>query len=164
MAKGVTTLQIVHPNEDFTLPPGTERGRALNALTDFISGILIGAKGGAGLVVSLGQGGAQASGTVTFSGATGTTSVTINGVAVSQTTGNDAARATAAAAAIAASSDPLVAGVVTASASLGVLTVRAVAYGAAGNSVTLAATGTGVTASGARLAGGTSTNLVPLKR
>lgn len=164
MAKGVTTLQIVHPNEDFTLPPGTERGRALNALTDFISGILIGAKGGAGLVVSLGQGGAQASGTVTFASATGTTSVTVNGVAFSQTTGTDAVRAAAAAAAITASADPLIAGVVTATSNLGVLTVRAVAYGAAGNSVTLATTGTGVTNSGARLTGGTSTGLVPLKR
>lgn len=164
MAKGVTTLQIQHPNEDLTFPPGTERGRALNTLIDFLTGCLIGAKGGQGLVISLGQGGAQASGTVTYATSSGTTSVTVNGVAFSQASGTDAARAAAAAAAITASVDPLVAGVVTASALAGVLTVRAVAFGAAGNSVTLAASGTGVTASGARLAGGTSTGLVPLKR
>lgn len=164
MAKGVTTLQIQHPNEDLTFPPGTERGRAINALIDFLTGCLIGAKGGQGLVISLGQGGAQASGTVTFASATGTTSVTVNGVAFQQTTGSDAARVTAAAAAINASTDPLIAGVVTATANAGVLTIRAVAIGTAGNAVTLAATGTGVTASGARLTGGASTNLVPLKR
>jgi phage tail sheath gpL-like len=68
--------------------------------------------------------------------------------------GGDTATATAIAAAINASADALVSGLVSAVGNGAVVTVTASAKGKPGNCVTLAATGTGVTASGARLTGG----------
>ena len=97
----------------------------------------------------------QATGTLTISSGSGTVGGTINGVSVTVAyTTTDAAAATALAAAINASSNALVNKHVTASASAGVVTLTAVLPGNAGNAVTLAASGTGVTASGARLTGG----------
>lgn len=101
---------------------------------------------------------AQATGTVTLATASGAITIVVNGVTAASETWatSDAATATALAADVNASVDPLVAGHVTASAANGVVTVTAVDKGAHGNAVTLAATGTGATASGARLTGGTS--------
>lgn len=99
---------------------------------------------------------AQASGTVTISSGSGSITATINGVAVAVTWGtSDTATATALAAAINASTNALVAGIVTASSAAGVVTVKALHSGKVGNCITLAASGTGATASGARLTGGT---------
>lgn len=113
-----------------------------------------------GTVTLSGAGGVAASGTITFSSASGTTSQTINGVTgFSQTTGDDTARAAALAAAITASTDPLISGVLTASAALGVVTITAVHKGTTGNAITLAVTGTGVARSGATLSGGTNNSV-----
>lgn len=105
----------------------------------------------------------SATGTAVASGATlsgGTdTSVTatINGVGIvanTTTTTTDAQVATAVQAAIAASNNPLVDGVVTATVNNTTVTITADEVGAHGNWITIAATGTGFTASGARLTGG----------
>lgn len=102
----------------------------------------------------------QASGTLTLDTAAGTVGGVINGVTITVTaSGGDTATATAIAAAINASSNALVANIVTASALGAVVTVTAVLGGVSGNTVTLAASGTGVTASGARLTSGTETVL-----
>ncbi len=100
----------------------------------------------------------KASGTVTLATASGTITATINGVAVSVVWAtNDTLSAAALAAAINASSDALISGIVTATSALGVVTVQAVVGGKAGNAITLAASGTNATASGARLTAGAET-------
>lgn len=97
----------------------------------------------------------QATGTLTISSGSGTVGGTINGVSVTVTWGtSDTATATALAAAINASANALVNKHVTATSSAGVVTLTAALPGNSGNAVTLAASGTGVTASGARLTGG----------
>ncbi|GAC1590960.1 MAG: hypothetical protein NVS3B25_09940 [Hymenobacter sp.] len=99
--------------------------------------------------------GAQASGTLTIASGTGVVGGSINGVAITVTWAtSDTVTATALAAAINASTNALVAGIVTASASAGVVTIKTLAKGKVGNSVTLTASGTGVTASGTNLTGG----------
>lgn len=98
---------------------------------------------------------AYASGTVTLASGSGTVGAIINGVTVSVTWAtSDTASAAALAAAINASANTLVAPFVTASSALGVVTITAKNLGVQGNTITLAATGTGATASGARLTGG----------
>lgn len=100
--------------------------------------------------------GVCASGTVTYSSSSGAQTVVINGVTVYNATGaSDAANATAAAAAINASVNALVLGHVVAYANAGVVNIFAAYPDIRGNAITLSATGTGATASVARLAGGT---------
>lgn len=107
-----------------------------------------------GTVTLSGVGGTAASGTFTYSSASGTTTATLNTVAFAQTTGTDSQRATALAAAINASVDPLILGLFTASPSSGVVTVAAVHKGVSGNSYALAVSGTGLARSAATLANG----------
>lgn len=97
-----------------------------------------------------------ATGTYTISGGSGVLTATINGVGVTTASqsGTDTECATALAAAINASTNALVTGLVTATSALGVVTVSALA-GKMGNAVTTAASGTGNTADQARLLGGT---------
>lgn len=100
-----------------------------------------------------------AAGTVTLSSGSGTITATINGVAIAITWAtDDTVSAALLAAAINASSNALVANLVTATSALGVVTITAIqsAVGTSGNAITLAASGTGATASGARLTGGTN--------
>lgn len=112
---------------------------------------------------------ARATGTFTFSAAaTANDTVLINGVTftavASGATGNQwnvgasaTATATNLAAAINASVTALVSGYVTATSALGVVTVKSVFYGTAGNMVTIAKgvdAGSVITVSGARLTGG----------
>jgi hypothetical protein len=102
--------------------------------------------------------GAQATGTVTISGAdAGNYTVTINGVStgnVAGTNGDDTATAVSIVAAINGLTDALVRGHVTAANSAGVITLTAVRGGHLGNAITTAATGTGATADQTRLASG----------
>jgi hypothetical protein len=156
MAKGRTEVVITHPDDHVRLDDLRNRNLTLQQLGTALNGVANGALGAPTTAVYVAQGGTQASGTVDFSGTSGTTTVTVNGVDFSQASGSDSARALAAANAINASVNPLVSGLVTASAVDDVLTITAVAYGKAGNANTLAATGTGATASGARLTGGTN--------
>lgn len=100
---------------------------------------------------------ALATGTVTIASGSGTITATINGVAIAITWAtSDTNSAALLAAAITASVNALVAGLVTATSLAGVVTITAARGGLAGNTVTLAASGTGATASGARLTGGTN--------
>lgn len=120
---------------------------------------LIGIAGGEvrGRVTKIYLGMAKASQTLTLSTASGAVGGVINGVTITVTaSGGDTATAAALAAAINASTNPLVQNIVTATSSGAVVTVSAVAAGVLGNSITIAASGTGVTAGGTRLAGGTS--------
>ncbi len=93
---------------------------------------------------------------------TGTVGGVINGVTITVSAGADDVLtvATAIATAINASVSALVAGFVTATAAASgldaVVTITATDAGKAGNAITLAASGTGVTAGGARLTGGTN--------
>jgi phage tail sheath gpL-like len=97
----------------------------------------------------------KASGTYTLSSSSGTLTATINGIAITASgAGTDAEDATALAAAINASSNALVAGIVTASAAGAVVTVTAVQPGKIGNSITTTGSGTGVTCNQTRLASG----------
>lgn len=101
-----------------------------------------------------------ASGTLTLSTASGAVGGTINGVTITATAaGGDTATAALIAAAINASTNALVQYIVTASSSGAVVTITAAKKGATGNCITLAASGTGVTASGARLTGGAGGNV-----
>ena len=115
------------------------------------------ASGKAGNAVSIKNGGVRGTGTVTYVTPSGAQTIVINGVTVYNATAGATAAltATAAAAAINASADALVAGHVKALARAGVCFIYAVRPGAIGNTITLTATGTGATASAARLAGGT---------
>lgn len=101
--------------------------------------------------------GVQASQTTVVSGADGGTYATvINGVTINATgtNGNDTATAASIVTAINASTDALVRGHVTATSSAGTVTLTAVRGGHLGNAVTVSVTGTGYTATGARLVSG----------
>lgn len=102
--------------------------------------------------------GAQATQTTVVSGADGGTyRTTINGVNVDATgtNGNDTATAASIVVAINGSTSALVRGHVTATSSSGTVTLTAVRGGHLGNAITVSVTGTGYTATGARLTGGT---------
>lgn len=98
----------------------------------------------------------NASGTITLAVSSGILTATINGVAIATgvLAGTDTANAVVLAAAINASGNALVSGIVTATSALGVVTITSSVKGKTSNAITLAATGTGATASGARLTGG----------
>jgi hypothetical protein len=97
----------------------------------------------------------KAKGTLTISAGAGADGGTINGALITVTWAtSDTATATALAAAINTSVDPRIAGVVSASSAAGVVTIWSNLNGTIGNAITLVASGTGVTASGANLAGG----------
>ncbi len=164
MAKGRTVVELIWPNDDLTLPAGNEAGRLTNAVATALEGFAGGTKSRTA-TVQVGQGGARASGTLTFSSASGTVGGNINGVAITVTAaGGDTNTAALWVAAVQASTNPLVQGMVTASNVGGVATIQAVQYGTTGNAITHTASGTGVTASGARLSGGTSAALRTLVR
>lgn len=96
-----------------------------------------------------------ATGTFTTSGGSGTQTAIINGVSIAITWAtSDTNSAALMAAAINASSNPLISGLVTATSALGVVTVTTATLGVMGNAVTTTATGTGFTAGQARLTGG----------
>jgi len=102
----------------------------------------------------------RASGTLTISSGSGSVGGTIVGTAVTVTWAtSDTASATALAVAINANST--VNQYVTATSAAGVVTLTANVPGVAGNRFTLVASGTGVTASGALLTGGTGQTTQP---
>lgn len=104
------------------------------------------------------SGGAQATGTVTITGADGGNyTVLINGVTtgnVAGTNGDDNATAASVAAAIQALTNSLVQDHVKVSVATNVITITSLRGGLSGNAITLSATGTGAVADVARLAGG----------
>jgi hypothetical protein len=161
MAK--TCLILTHGRaSDYQTKTGMKARAVVPRLTNLLEGCANGAYPGAtGFSVSQ----TQATGTLTLSSAAGTVGGIINGVTVTVTaSGGDIATAEALATAINESADALVNEHVTASnldadgAASAVVTLTAAIPGPAGNAVTLVASGTSVTASGARLTGGAATS------
>jgi len=152
-----TSITLTHGRaSDLQVGSGEPARLVLNKVTRLFQGAAGGTYPGAtGFTLA----GAYASGTVTFSASDGVITITINGVAVAEdVTGfDDTEAASLLVGAINNEPDPLVSGFVTSTSEAGVLTVTATSPGPSGNIITLAASGTGVTASGARLAGGTAT-------
>lgn len=151
----VTTITLTHTRaSDLGVGSGEPSRQALNKAVHLLEGVAVGAYGGSAFDLSQ----TQATGTLTIESGTGSVGGSINGVAITVTWAtSDTASATALAAAINASGSALVSQHVTATSDAGVVTLTAKAPGPVGNAVTLAASGTGVTASGARLTGGTAT-------
>lgn len=132
-----------------------DRRRTLHRLADFLVGLASGTQQGTVSYATDAGDWVAASGTVTISGGSGSIAAIINGVTISVTWAtSDTNTASLLAAAINASANALVAPFVSATSLLGVVTITADNKGVAGNAITLAASGTGATASGARLTGG----------
>lgn len=152
-----TVLTITHHEAAFPTPErlALDRGLACSEVARFFDALGNGGHIATVEMVRDGGNATAASGTVTAAGASGSVSVVVNGVTFTVTAdAGDNAAIAALAAAITASVDPLVAPFVTASAALSDLTVTAKTKGSAGNTITLGASGTGLTASGNRLSGG----------
>jgi uncharacterized protein YdbL (DUF1318 family) len=147
-------LNVAGPNPVVT---GNKRLTLRNVIKQ-ISGFLNGQRLSSGGSATLEVGTAAATGTVTISSGSGAVGATINGTLVTVTWAtSDTASAAALAVAINAAA-AIVSSHVTATSAAGVVTLTSKFPGPAGNAVTLALSGTGVTVSGARLAGGTSTS------
>jgi phage tail sheath gpL-like len=154
MAKNFTF--VIRSNTDEQPWISGAKNYSLNRLINYLASVLGGARSGA-VTIEARNTAVAATGTVTLSSSSGTVGATINGVSVTTAFAtSDTVTAAALAAAINASGSALVNKHVTATSALGVVTVTAVHPGYAGNAVTLAASGTGATASGARLTGGSS--------
>lgn len=96
-------------------------------------------------------------GTWTTASGTGSQTLVISGVTFTHVWAtSDTASAAAMAALVNASSDAHILGVVTATSALGVVTLASVGVGLANNAITLSATGTGASVSGARMTGATN--------
>lgn len=158
MATHTTVVSITHTDDQVpavgVFKNAQDRGMA--ALAEWVESFAGGRRRGT-LTVKRDDGDAvAASGTVTLSGASGTVGATINGVSITVAYAtSDTNTASLLAAAINASINALVAPFVTATSALGVVTVTAKTKGVVGKTITLAASGTGALASGARLTGGT---------
>lgn len=155
-----TIISISHPSPFNLKVEGTSRRRneAIQLVVGFLRGLVAGTQKGTAVTINAGTATTSlvpAAGTVTISSGSGTITATINGVAIAVTWGtSDTATAAALAAAINASTNALVQYLVAATSVAGVVTIRALQPGITGNTITLAASGTGATASGARLVGG----------
>jgi phage tail sheath gpL-like len=155
MPKFLVAFNVTDPNP---IVSGDVRG-SMKRLENICKRIARGAYGSAVSVDSRVDG-VKATGTITMASSSGTVGAIINGVTVSVAWAtSDTNSASLLAAAINASSNALVSGFVSATSAAGVVTITADLPGKAGNAITLAATGTNVTASGARLTGGTETRV-----
>lgn len=126
------------------------KGRVTRDLIKLVAGLAEGAFAGS---IDVQNAPVKASGTLTIAGGSGAVGGTIGGVAKTVTWAtSDTASAAALAAAI--NADATLKQWVVASAVAGVVTITALVPGTVGNAITLVASGTGVTASGARLASG----------
>lgn len=153
---------VVVINHTAPLSVGTKRRKPLlRALISFLMAAISGVKKISAFdIYPDGATPVAASGTVTIASGSGSIAAVINGVSIAVTWAtSDTATATALAAAINASSNALVQYLVSATSSAGVVTIAALQKGITGNCITLAATGTGATASGARLTGGAGGNV-----
>lgn len=156
-----TIISITHTSPfNLGVNGAARRGKAaIQLLITFLLALTSKAKKGTTVVINAGTATtalANASGTVTLSSSSGTVGATINGVSVTVAYAtSDTVTAGLLAAAINASSNALVKYLVAATSAAGVVTIYALQPGITGNCITLAASGTGATASGARLTGGT---------
>lgn len=137
-------------------PGGSKSGtgrRTLRRVINYFLSLVGGARRGTTRVFAFANM-QSASGTITLSSASGSITATVNGVANTVTaSGGDTATATALANAI---NNGDAANFVSATSSGAVVTVKASLPGPGGNMCTLAASGTGATASGSRLSGGSA--------
>lgn len=150
-----TQIQVVHV-APFRVGGQKRRSKVRGDVVNFVTGVAEGRmKATTVTLVQDNNDAVAASGTVTISSGSGSIAAVINGVSTAVTWGtSDTATAAALAAAINASANALVNGHVTATSALGVVTITAINPGVTGNAITLSATGTGATASGARLTSG----------
>lgn len=162
MASSNFTIDVIGNDSEQPIESGAPY-KTVNNVINYLAGVVSGCRLG-NVSLACRASAVAATGTATIAGAIAadTFTVTINGVAVGPTVyvTSNTATAAAVAAAINASVNTLVSGHVTATSALGVVTVTAKNPGVSGNAVTLSAskTGTGtITASGARLTGGTET-------
>jgi phage tail sheath gpL-like len=148
-----TVLVINHDNDNFPADDVLAATEFIGKACDFLRA------GAAGIrplnsVSRVGHA-VAATGTLTIASGSGPVGGTINGTAKTVTWAtSDTASATALAAAI--NADATLNKFILATSSAGVVTLTAFPAGALGNAVTLVASGTGVTASGAKLTGGLS--------
>jgi phage tail sheath gpL-like len=155
MAKNFSIL--VRNAGDYQPIVAATKYRTVPNIASFFEG-LVGGGRVASVTLETRSDGVAASGTVTIASGTGTITATINGVGVPVTWAtSDTNTAALLAAAINASANALVNQHVTATSAAGVVTITALRPDASGNAITLAASGTGATASGARLTGGSET-------
>jgi len=151
------TASILVIDQTDALDIGTRNSKdALEIIRNYINGAMGGNKRVNSIrVFADGTDNVYASGTVTILNGNSTVSITINGVAISRAWAtSDTATAAAFVTDINGSANALVKNHVSATSAAGVITITAKAPGQWGNAVTLAAAGTGMTASGARLASG----------
>lgn len=160
------TVSILVLDQTDALDIGTRNSKedALQIIGNYIQGLKGGNKRANSLKVwADGTDNVYASGTVTIASGSGTVVITINGVAISRTWAtSDTATATAFVTDINAATNDLVEWHVKATSAAGVVTITALAPGQWGNAITLAASGTGMTASGARLTGGAGADVSPV--
>lgn len=155
-----TIISITHATPfSLGINGAARRGnQAVQLVIGLLKALVSGTKKGTALTINAGTATtalASATGTVTLSGASGTVGATINGVSVTVAYAtSDTVTAAALATAINASSNALVKYLVAATSAAGVVTIYALQPGITGNCITLAASGTGATASGTRLTGG----------
>lgn len=158
MATRETTIKIRH--RDDQVPSATRfraaRDYAFHELCEHLMGLSSGSRmGDIEISDDASSDAVAADGTVTFSGAAGPISVSVNGVALAVSGyADDEDAASELVNAINESASVLVHDFVSASAVGPVVTVTAKAKGATGNAITLSASGTGASVSGARLTGG----------
>lgn len=160
-----TIVTITHdtPTERLgALNAPTHRGHeAIQAASDLLLRLTRGLDKGSVEIQAAGTAAVRASGTLTLSSAAGAVGGTIGGTLVTATAaGGDTNSAALVAAAINANATTKTK--VYATASGAVVTLKALVPGVLGNLVTLVASGTGVTAGGATLAGGAGADVAPV--
>lgn len=161
----VLTLQFVDEQLPLQTQLAHDRRLCLQRIANHIEALQGGTRQGTVTYIVDGGSGVAASGTITIASGSGSIAAIINGVTISVTWAtSDTNTAALLATAINASANALVAPFVGATSALGVVTITADNKGVQGNTITLAASGTGATASGARLTGGVNatTNTVTI--
>lgn len=153
------SLRITASDLENPFPATAVQRRSFKPFRRFITALnkALGGSNKNAYTIQTGSHTATAAGTITLSTSSGSIAAVINGVTITVTYAtSDTVTAALLAAAIIASTNALVAPFVTATSALGVVTVTALKAGVEGNAITLATTGTGSTASGARLTAGAS--------